>query len=615
MATTNPPILEPTPRLVLRVGITGHRTLPPAAARALEDQLGAVLAELRSTCAAIAALDPHVYAGEPPVLRAISPLADGADRLFAAKALELGYELQCPLPFPRAEYAKDFDARSQAIFHDFLGKATACLELDGDRIHAAEAYETVGLVLLQQCDVLIAVWDGAPARGQGGTEHIVSAALRQEVPVVRLAPDASSPPSILTHTPSIVPAVFDQASALAMLQGILGPAWASKSPAGGATHAGHDDADQTDGGSYFFGATRPSPWLPPAAWRAFLWAFAPRSKPSPRPPEPPPGPFDEPYHRADEAANHYSALHRGSVVATNSMGALAVLLALAGGVVDRGHAMLWGVLEVITMLTLIVMVRRARRERWHTRALDCRFLAESFRQARFLHPLGWSVASSRPRAHDSYGDPSRTWMNWRFRAAVRAAGLPSTVMTPQYVAACRDAFEHGMLGGQLQYHINASDRWRSILHKLHNTTMVCFVIAFIAAGWHVAEEFAHWMSRQRETPATTLDARPGPQNQDHAAREDHGAPTWGLWLTFLAAGLPAVGAAAHAVGAAGEFHRLAQRSDAMAGRLHELRRQVLATQGQSSASIAQYATLASSLMMDEVCDWRILCRQPPIHVP
>jgi hypothetical protein len=172
-----------------------------------------------------------------------------------------------------------------------------------------------------------------------------------------------------------------------------------------------------------------------------------------------------------------------------------------------------------------------------------------------------------------------------------------------------------MLGGQLEYHINASHRWHSILHKLHNTTMVCFAIAFIAAGWHVAEEFAHWWSRHTQSPSTALEARAEPQRPDHAATGDHEAPSWGLWLTFLAAGLPAVGAAAHAVGAAGEFHRLAQRSDAMAGRLNELRNQFLAPQRQSSARIARYASAASSLMMDEVCDWRILCRQPPIQLP
>ena len=38
----------------------------------------------------------------------LSPLARGADRLAAEIALDLGYELNVPMPFPQAEYEKDF---------------------------------------------------------------------------------------------------------------------------------------------------------------------------------------------------------------------------------------------------------------------------------------------------------------------------------------------------------------------------------------------------------------------------------------------------------------------------------------------------------------------------
>ena len=52
--------------------------------------------------------DAALYAGGSPTLRALSPLAEGSDRMFAAEALSLGYSLCCPLPFAQAEYERDF---------------------------------------------------------------------------------------------------------------------------------------------------------------------------------------------------------------------------------------------------------------------------------------------------------------------------------------------------------------------------------------------------------------------------------------------------------------------------------------------------------------------------
>ena len=68
------------------------------------------------------------------MLRVISPLAEGADRLVAKEAIALGFELQCPLPFTREEYQRDFEsAQSRQEFCALIALATAVLELDGSR--------------------------------------------------------------------------------------------------------------------------------------------------------------------------------------------------------------------------------------------------------------------------------------------------------------------------------------------------------------------------------------------------------------------------------------------------------------------------------------------------
>ncbi len=50
--------------------------------------------------AALPIVDKTYDLNELPALRLISPLAEGSDRIAAECALRLGYELQCPLPFP-----------------------------------------------------------------------------------------------------------------------------------------------------------------------------------------------------------------------------------------------------------------------------------------------------------------------------------------------------------------------------------------------------------------------------------------------------------------------------------------------------------------------------------
>ena len=67
---------------------------------------------------------------------------------------------------------------SRTRFRRLLGHATSTLELDGSRVHGAEAYEAAGRMVLTQCDILIAIWDGEERHGRGGTAEIIEAALR-----------------------------------------------------------------------------------------------------------------------------------------------------------------------------------------------------------------------------------------------------------------------------------------------------------------------------------------------------------------------------------------------------------------------------------------------------
>jgi hypothetical protein len=143
-----------------RIGVTGHRKLADVAA---------IEAGVEAALAAIEARFPK----EP--LRILSSLAEGADRLVAQRVLSRpGARLIAVLPLPRLDYMADFESQqSREEFLALLGEAEAVIELP-PRDSRTEAYERAGRYVVEHADVLVAVWDGLPALGRGGTAEIVA---------------------------------------------------------------------------------------------------------------------------------------------------------------------------------------------------------------------------------------------------------------------------------------------------------------------------------------------------------------------------------------------------------------------------------------------------------
>ncbi len=201
-------VSPPRARLALRVGVVGHRPnrLPsdePTLA-ALRARIAEVLQVAKDEVLRFQAEggDAALYAPDAPVLRAVSPLAEGTDRIFAEEALACGYALICPMPFAQAEFETDFAGKralepdSLAKFRDLLARAEAgaglvTFELDGRRTDEGGGYGAAGRVVLNQSDLLVAVWDGEQKAGPGGTVDTVHDAIRFHVPVLWI--DARDP--------------------------------------------------------------------------------------------------------------------------------------------------------------------------------------------------------------------------------------------------------------------------------------------------------------------------------------------------------------------------------------------------------------------------------------
>lgn len=137
-----------------RIGVTGHRSIPPEAhAHVLESMRAA-------------------FCGHDGSLEALSSLAVGADQLFADIALAHGAELTVVIP--SGDYEEGFADQAELTRYRAL-KARAAREVRLDFPHATdEAYYAAGAYIADHCDRLLAVWDGRPARGLGGTGDIVT---------------------------------------------------------------------------------------------------------------------------------------------------------------------------------------------------------------------------------------------------------------------------------------------------------------------------------------------------------------------------------------------------------------------------------------------------------
>ncbi len=115
----------------------------------------------------------------------LSCLADGTDALFARAILERGGALHVIVP--AQQYRDDLPADHHPIYDVLIAQAAEIIELDHVESNS-DAHMDASLRMLADADELLAVWDGLPARGYGGTADVVSAARERGIPVTVVWP-------------------------------------------------------------------------------------------------------------------------------------------------------------------------------------------------------------------------------------------------------------------------------------------------------------------------------------------------------------------------------------------------------------------------------------------
>ncbi|MGW5259724.1 hypothetical protein ACWEQG_02035 [Microbispora sp. NPDC004025] len=157
---------------MVRIGVTGHMNLTAATAVLISEAIRA-----------------HLRAADGDIV-GVSCIARGADSLFAEAVLEAGGTLEVVLPSQDYREAKVKPDHAD-LFDRLLGKATRVRTMPFD--HASrEAYVAANEAMLGSVDELVAVWDGAPAAGQGGTADVVAEARERGVPVTVIWPEGAA---------------------------------------------------------------------------------------------------------------------------------------------------------------------------------------------------------------------------------------------------------------------------------------------------------------------------------------------------------------------------------------------------------------------------------------
>ena len=595
---TGPP---PVP-FVLCVGVTGHRAdvLPKGSVPMLRDRIRDVLRRIEESGRSLFEAERGCFAGFQPKLRFVSPVADGADQIAAEVALELGWELQAILPFERSAYRASLasdTARDQ--FDDLLGHADCLLELPGDPGHGLDAYVMTGRATVAHCDVLIAIWDGKPPRGRGGTGEVVQLALTRGTAIVHVPLSPGGDTRILwsAFDPTVVTVADDPGVARplaredvdALLRGLLMPPPDEQEQrflkrflservrrirarieySLLLTAAGVRPFRARDLTTHHAEAQIRDEWQ---RYRAGCSEVENISTGIDL--------LEESYSWADRLATHFAQTYRSGHIFNFVLGGFAVCLGLAAFMTPH-LKFEEAAFELLITLAIILNAVIGSRNEWHRRWLDYRQLAERLRPMRSLKLLG--IAAPDPPGTETNPVPKR-WIDWYASGIWRAMGCPSGTIDRACAARLGKAIASHEVEPQMSYHARNAKQIELLDHRLGQIGMVLFaatlvvsVLTLIGLGFG-----ANFVNR------------------------------YGNWFTLVSAGFPALGTAVFGIRFQGDFGGDALRSMATANTLRQLDSELRKDVALSRA--ADLAEQAARIMLSDLDEWRLVNQQRDLSV-
>lgn len=545
---------NPTPSIFisfrLRIGVTGHRTLHniPLLNTCLHNflstgHLEAFTPEIRQTLTTVT--------NTPIAFSIISPLAEGADRLVANAVLDHGGSLEALLPLPQEEYEKDFATpESRHEFRSLLAQScqttvTKCEAAPDDPDYRQKAYLRVGEETVACCDILIALWDGKPSRGVGGTADIVALAIAQGKPVFIIS--TSQPGTVELRNGGTLQAAF-----IAELDRF------NSFPI--------NDVDLKACCSKTYQevfAISQSQTLPEELKEQVKTRLIPA------------------YCRASKIAETYQTRYKrvgrlGYLFSTLSVAFMAFAVVFAKHPLFSIPGYL---AEICLLASLYIMIHRAEQARIHPGWLEHRALAERLRTAFYFVACGErpTTGPDRKAAHRQ----NQSWVDYAYQQILSALPdlkRPDTASLQQY----RAFIDAGWVRGQIEYHTRNAEKLTRKNKTLKKWGMLCFKLAIGVSLVHLG--FALYGAVTGHHPEGAL-----------LILEE--------LLSIVAITLPAAGAAVGGYRTLLEQSRIAARSRAMAQHLTRIIEQPVV---ETPAAFRQHLERIQEVMLIESEDWLAL---------
>ncbi|MCX5800582.1 MAG: hypothetical protein NTX17_04275 [Candidatus Eisenbacteria bacterium] len=545
-------LLIPT---TVRMGVTGHRKLAneQLLRRKVKDVLRRIDQLLDHT--------PHLYV-------VLSPLAEGADRLVATEIVQWPVSdgsqqprLEVVLPLPEEDYLQDFETQeSKEEFKRLLGLASPEPRALKTVEPRPAAYEQVGQYVVDNCDVLIAVWSGKPSEGRGGTAEIVEYALKTGRSVFWINSENGE--------------IGDTKKTRERLERINEE---KKTEGVGSEDHALDSLRHLDAyNGERLGSTRSM-----SAVEAEFGIPGRTGAPYTLPPDvlkPLHDNMVSQYARADFLAAHYQTYHVNAGVAIYLLAAAAVATVTVQALLfPLRPALLW--VEVGEIAAILVLLALSWRREWHRKWIDYRFVAERLRAAIFLWVAGIECEPPKtapPPLSLSYRPDD--WMVKAFASIwdARPKGDPSPTVSFENL---RNFLLAAWIEDQISFYKSKSVRQRAKHTRLASAGAMVFALTLVVAIVHAGRLEANW--RPELATLTNILA------------------SWAIVL-------PAAGAAIASIRIHREYLRNSERYRHMVDHLTRITGRI--EQSEDRETLVGSLEEANELMLLENQDWRVIFR-------
>jgi hypothetical protein len=429
--------------LWLRIGVFGHRDIAPdhpGLMRAVSD----VLAAISNVKESIRVRYRHVDVG----LTAVSSLAEGADRILARAVLTLvDARLEAVLPLGRDDYRDDFrSTESKEEFDDLMDRAT--MDVVGPKKSRKHAYALAGKAVVDRSDVIVAVWDGKPARGRGGTAEIYAYAVRRRKPMFWIRVDGDSaelaewPADFGAAEPLLPP---ESLKRLDRYNDESLPTSIFADPPPVLAHLGAGAGDRAAGTA------------------ALLVRHVGRY-----------------FTRADTLAVRFQRRWFWVTRLLYALAALAVAIVAAQVVFAPAHER-YAWFEFGTLVGVTILVLLTRFARWHDRWISARYFAEQMRSLVFLALAGVAAPDDAPVAASRRAMGESGWTDravaeiWWTRPRYDLAGYPEVL---------RRVLDEEWISDQLEYHVKTGEMYAKRSRWFAIAAIALFTVSALVALLH-----------------------------------------------------------------------------------------------------------------------------------